>query len=565
MATSGTRAARASVTSRLRGSLLLAVEVALDLDEAARAAEDAPRADRGPAARRPRRRPPARRASGPRAPPVRHTSPAAYGSRSSSASAAGALRRAELHPRDQAAKVLIALAVLHEERQARAVGQRELAADDRLHARVRGGASQAAAAPYTPSRSTSAMAGMSSRAASATNASGCSAPSRNENADCACSSMNTVSRRGRRDTSGRRGGRGTSAAERAVAEHHVPLVARPRLGHPTTRPTPARAPRTRRRAALPRARGARPPPRPPRAAPAASAAARAALTPRHGADRSVGHGSAAHDLATMRRSGSVGGENASIVKASERCESTSTGEPRLSAPTRAARRASTVIRSRASGRGRLPEPSLPGPSPDRMGADRDARHGSGRRMGLEVENDQGEHRLDLAHRVRERDVPRMVPAGGEAEPELERVGGERGRLEPPAEPLQHGLEHDLPGRRASRSPIRAPVLLPRTAAASRDGMDRGRARAPDRERGAPPAPGAWRGLREAARPARRESARPIGRGSRRDPGRGRAPMMGAFASVARSRPGGITVTAARPVHRRHPRGGAARREPDTRR
>ena len=43
---------------------------------------------------------------------------------------------AELQPRDQAAEVLVALAILHEQRQARAVGERDLAADDRPDARV---------------------------------------------------------------------------------------------------------------------------------------------------------------------------------------------------------------------------------------------------------------------------------------------------------------------------------------------------------------------------------------------------------------------------------------------
>ena len=69
-------------------------------------------------------------------------------------------------------------------------------------------------------------------------------------------------------------------------------------------------------------------------------------------------------------------------------------------------------------------------------------------MRFEVEDGQGEHRLDLAHRVRERDVSRMMTAGGEAEPDLERIGDERHRRESPAEPLQHGLEH--PGEDTER-------------------------------------------------------------------------------------------------------------------
>jgi len=59
-----------------------------------------------------------------------------------------ALGRAELHSCDQAAEVLIALAILHEQRQARAIGKRDLAAHDRLHARVEGRASEAGRAVH---------------------------------------------------------------------------------------------------------------------------------------------------------------------------------------------------------------------------------------------------------------------------------------------------------------------------------------------------------------------------------------------------------------------------------
>src|SRR5205814_2071893 len=93
-------------------------------------------------------------------------------------------------------------------------------------------------------RPTSATAGIPRRAASAAKASGSAAPSRNENADCACSSMNIiVSRRRRRAPSGpcarpERAGR----ARRRRAPR--PTRRAPTPACPTTPPSSARAPRT---------------------------------------------------------------------------------------------------------------------------------------------------------------------------------------------------------------------------------------------------------------------------------------------------------------------------------
>src|SRR5262249_61147619 len=50
-------------------------------------------------------------------------------------------------------------------------------------------------------------------------------------------------------------------------------------------------------------------------------------------------------------------------------------------------------------------------------------------------------RLAGGHGVGGRIAPGVMPAGGEAESDLERVSGERRRCEPLAETLQHGLEH----------------------------------------------------------------------------------------------------------------------------
>src|SRR5437870_6204761 len=98
-------------------------------------------------------------------------------------------------------------------------------------------------APYTPSRSQSATAGIPRRAAAAAYASGSSAPSRNENADWACSSMNMAQPAESvvHTIEGPAVGREIAGepAERAIAERHVPFVPRPRLHVP---PRPRRAP-----------------------------------------------------------------------------------------------------------------------------------------------------------------------------------------------------------------------------------------------------------------------------------------------------------------------------------
>ncbi len=125
----------------LEDLLLLAAVVALDFDEAARAPEerhqpvqDPARADVVAGRQPPRER--AARAAGEAHEPRGARLEVVERQRGRP------FRGPELHARDQAAKVLVSLAVFHQERQARAVGQGDLAADDRLHARLHGGASQ---------------------------------------------------------------------------------------------------------------------------------------------------------------------------------------------------------------------------------------------------------------------------------------------------------------------------------------------------------------------------------------------------------------------------------------
>src|SRR5687767_15148379 len=81
---------------------------------------------------------------------------------------------------------------------------------------------------------------MPRRAASAASVSGCSAPSRNVNADCACSSTNTTRPRGQSSTSVIQGGEGPGfgepvvgeAPEGGVREGDVPFVVGPGAGVP---------------------------------------------------------------------------------------------------------------------------------------------------------------------------------------------------------------------------------------------------------------------------------------------------------------------------------------------
>src|SRR5438034_4849683 len=72
-------------------------------------------------------------------------------------------------------------------------------------------------------------------------------------------------------------------------------------------------------------------------------------------------------------------------------------------------------------RGRLPQPALSRPRPDRAGAERRARDRGGRRMRFEIEGDQREHRLHLAHRDGEGDGACVMAARGELEANIERV------------------------------------------------------------------------------------------------------------------------------------------------
>ena len=140
-ASSGSGAARARVAEPLDDRFLLAKTMALDLDETARAAED--RRETGqdlPGAVDVTGRE-AQRDRPTRAPGETHE-PGGVRLEVVERERGGPLGGAELHPGDHAAKVLVALAIFHEQRQARAVGQRDLAADDRLHARVRGRAGQ---------------------------------------------------------------------------------------------------------------------------------------------------------------------------------------------------------------------------------------------------------------------------------------------------------------------------------------------------------------------------------------------------------------------------------------
>src|SRR2546423_13708573 len=121
--------------------LLSPVEVALDLDETARLAEDRheplERRARGVAiARRDRCRERSARATG------ETDEPGGMRFEVVPARRRRAFRSAQLHLRDQTAEVLIALAVLDEERQTRAAGERDLGAHERLDPRVDRGAVQ---------------------------------------------------------------------------------------------------------------------------------------------------------------------------------------------------------------------------------------------------------------------------------------------------------------------------------------------------------------------------------------------------------------------------------------
>src|SRR5207249_3173038 len=113
-------------------ALLAPIEVALDLHEAVRHAEDpgeaVERGARGVAIAGGNRR----RERTPRA--ARETDePRRMRFEIVPARGRFALRRAQLHLRDETRKVLVALAVLHEQRQARAADERDLGADERLH------------------------------------------------------------------------------------------------------------------------------------------------------------------------------------------------------------------------------------------------------------------------------------------------------------------------------------------------------------------------------------------------------------------------------------------------
>ena len=68
---------------------------------------------------------------GPRPPPVRQTRPARELGEIVEGGGALALRRAHLDAGQEAAEVLVALAILHQQRQPAAVGQRDLRADER--------------------------------------------------------------------------------------------------------------------------------------------------------------------------------------------------------------------------------------------------------------------------------------------------------------------------------------------------------------------------------------------------------------------------------------------------
>jgi hypothetical protein len=140
-------------------------------------------------------------------------------------------------------------------------------------------------------------------------------------------------------------------------------------------------------------------------------------------------------------SGSDGGENASIVKASERCESTSAGEPRLSAPTRAARRASTDTRSRGAGAGGCQSPPCPGWV--RIGCALTATRVTGAPGGCASRSRTTRVRIGLTSTTgyASATLPRVMTSGSQTQPDLQRVGGESRRREPRAETLQHGLEH----------------------------------------------------------------------------------------------------------------------------
>jgi hypothetical protein len=117
----------------LKHPFLLAREVALDLDVAARAAEDRDESQEDAAGTvhvaggQPRRE----RAA--RAPGEAHEP---GGARLEIVERRRRGFGSELQPRDQAAEVLVAFTILHEQRQARAVGERDLTADDRPDARV---------------------------------------------------------------------------------------------------------------------------------------------------------------------------------------------------------------------------------------------------------------------------------------------------------------------------------------------------------------------------------------------------------------------------------------------